>query len=88
MFIVNLSCICCLQLVCKCDPKHQECLGWINYGSDGEVNKNISIHIKKVLAPPGTTPYDRNGAKDSHDFALGVLEKNFDEVQGWGLGTI
>ena len=64
MFIVNLSCICCLQLVCKCDPKHQECLGWINYGSDGEVNKNISIHIKKVLAPPGTTPYDRNGAKD------------------------
>ena len=59
----------------------------VNYGSDGEVNKNISINIKKVLVPQGATPYDVNGAKDSHDFALVVvLEKNFDEVEGWGLG--
>ena len=37
--------------------------------------------------PPGTTPYDDiDGAKDSHDFALAVLEKNFDEVPGWGQG--
>ena len=37
--------------------------------------------------PPGTTPYeDILGPKDSHDFALAVLEKNFDEVLGFGPG--
>ena len=52
------------------------------------MNKKIGIHIRKVLVPPGTTPYDDvTGQKDSHDFAIAVLKKNFDEVQGWGLGN-
>ena len=51
------------------------------------MNYKLSIDITKVLVPPGTTPYkDIHGASDSHDFALAVLEKNFDEVFGWSLG--
>ena len=73
-------------MICKCKA-NEGCFGWVNYGSDGEVNKKLSIQIKKVLVPPGTVPYLKmSGAKDSHDFALAVLEKNFDEVPGWGLG--
>ena len=74
------------KIKCKCNPE-EGCLGWANYGSDGEVNTQLNIYIEKVLVPPGTTPYDDiDGAKDSHDFALAVLEKNFDEVPGWGQG--
>ena len=51
------------------------------------MNYKLSIDITKVLVPPGKTPYeDIHGASDSHDFALAVLEKNFDEVFGWSLG--
>lgn len=70
--------------------KKRRCqLGKVFYGSDGKVNKMLSIKIIDILVPPGSPPFKLpadNGAQDSHDFAIAVLEKNFDEVQGWGQG--
>ena len=60
------------------------------YASDGKVAKSVrSIKIIDILVPPGSPPYilpKDNGAQDSHDFAVVVLKKNFDEVPGWGQG--
>ena len=80
----------CQGKKCNCNPE-KGCFGKIYYGSDGEVNKQLSINITKVLVPPGTVPYEPYihgvwGANNSHDFALAVLEKNFDEVFGVSLG--
>ena len=68
---------------CKCIPK-ADCWGRIFYGSDGVVNETKTIKIKDVLVPPGKTPEKR--VKVDHDFAVAILEKNFDEVDGWYQG--
>ena len=71
--------------------KKRRCkLGRVFYASDGKVDKSVrSIKIIDILVPPGSPPYilpKDNGAQDSHDFAVVVLKKNFDEVPGWGQG--
>ena len=70
-------------------PPKKDCWGKIFYGSDGVVNETKTIKIKDVLVPPGRTPdtdTDLDHSKWDHDFAVGVLEKNFDEVDGWYQG--
>ena len=48
------------------------------------MNETKTIKIKDVLVPPGKTPEKR--VKVDHDFAVAILEKNFDEVDGWYQG--